>query len=335
MKFKQVFLVACVVSLVFLLSIPAFAQEWQPTRSITVIVPWSAGGASDMTARTILHEMEPLIEQSFVVVNTPGASGAIGTTDVWEAARDGYTWTANAAANLAWYPVLGYLDVTHREWAYFLPVYTPNVIVANPDTPYESIDDLVEAMQERPGEVIVASAGVGSSGFVGAEIFSEFFDVEYRHVPYEGGAPAVVATVAGESEVTMQLSTESAEMLRAGQLRALAAMGGEALELEGYGTIPAIQDAYPDFPVLGFHFGLMIPKDVPAEVLSTVQEVFIEAAQAESVKKFAEDMGAMAVVLYGEEADKAVEDIASLSCWILYDSGVAENSPADFDIPRP
>lgn len=336
MKEKKLLLVftLCIIASLFLVNATAWTGEWKPTKPITVIIPWAAGGASDLIGRMILHEMEPLLGQSFVVVNTPGSSGAIGTHNVWLAPHDGYTWTANAAANLAWYPVLGYLDVTHREWEYFLPIYTPNVIVVNPKTPYQDIEDLVEAMKENPGKITVASAGVGSSGFVGAELFANFFDVEYRHVPYEGGNPAVIATVSGESEVTMQLSTEVADMLRAGKLRAIATMGGEPLEIFGYGTIPPIQEKYPDFPVTGFHFGIMIPKDVPSEVITTVQQIFAQVAQSETVKKFAEEKGAVAVALYGEEADQVVEEVASVTCWVLYDSGAAERSPEEFGIPR-
>lgn len=310
------------------------ASEWKPTKPITIIVPWSAGGSTDLTTRTLAAEMEKYLGQKIIVVNTPGAAGSIGTKNAWDAPHDGYTWTANAIVDIVKYPVLGYLNVTHRDWAHFLVIYAPNVIAVRPDSKYKNLKDLIEDMKARPGEVKIATAGVGSAGHIAAETLAMYFGIKYRHVPYAGGNPAVIATVSGEADVTTQLSMEVAEMLRAGKLKALAVMGKTSIEITRYGRIPSIRTYYRDFPETGAYFGIFIPKDVPAEVLSTVTKAFVKAADSPAVKKYAEDNGLVAVKIYGKKADELAEQVASRICWMLYDQGIAPISPEKFNILR-
>lgn len=321
--------------LLFVVMASLTLADWKPTRPITVIVPWSAGGSTDSVTRVTTAAMEPLLGTRFIIVNTPGGAGSIGTNNAWNAKHDGYTWTANAVLDMGKYAVLGYLNVTHRDWHYFLSIYTPNVLVVNPNTPYQTVEDFVKALKERPGEVKIASAGVGSGGHVAAEIFADYFGVSYKHIPYAGGNPATVAVVRGEAEANMQFSIEVADMLRAGKLRALCTLGAKPLYITGYGLIPTIRGWYPDFPDVASYFGLIIPRDVPQEVIETVTKVFDKAADSPSIKEYAETHGAVAVKIYGEEADKIVEEIARRVTWLLYDRGIAPISPEKFNIPRP
>ena len=144
----------------------ASAQEkWKPAKTISVIVPWPAGGASDTVARMTSGVMEQTLGQRMVIVNTPGGAGAIGTKEVWDKPHDGYTLTANATVSVGSYAVLGKLDQTHRDWIYYLPIFTPNVICVKADSPIKTVDDLVAAMKAKPNGVVLASAGVGSSGY--------------------------------------------------------------------------------------------------------------------------------------------------------------------------
>jgi len=327
-------LVLSLLLIISLISIPILSAEWKPVKPITVIVPWSAGGSTDLTTRTLASEMEKYLGQKIVVVNTPGAAGSIGMKNAWDSPHDGYTWAANAVVDVVKYPVLGYFDVTHRDWATFWVIYAPNVICVRPDSKYKSVKDLVEEMKKRPGEVTVASAGVGSAGHLAVEIFSMYFGIKYRHVPYAGGAPAVVATVGGETEVVMQLSMEVTPMLRAGKLRALATLGKTSIVISGYGRISSIKTYYPDYPETGAYFGILIPKDVPKEVLDTVTRVFIKSAYSDTVKKYADENGLTQVCIYGKKADELNEEIASRLCWLLYDQGIAKVSPEKFNIPR-
>ncbi len=308
--------------------------EWRPSRTITIIVPWGAGGASDQTARVLASEMEDILGTRIAIVNQPGASGSTGQKSAFDARKDGYTWAGNADASVATYQVLDYTpEISHRDWQAYFAIFTPCVIAVNPDSPITDWDSLIEAFQTR--SVDVASAGIGAGGHIAAEAFAGNLGLSYNHIPYGGGNPAVVATVAGETEVVMQLSMEVADMLRADQLRAIAVLDNRPLQISGVDEIPAVTDFAADMPSVGFHFGLFIPKDIPPEAARTISAAFETASQSEAVRRLAEERGSVAVSVQGSEADQVMEQAASMFGWLLYDSDVADNSPAQFDIPRP
>jgi tripartite-type tricarboxylate transporter receptor subunit TctC len=313
----------------------AGAAEWKPTKPITMIVPWPAGGATDLTARILASEMEKVLGQRISVVNTAGASGAIGMQNAYDAPKDGYTWTANADVSIVNYPVLDLMKVTHRDWHQWYAVMTPNIIGANPDFPAKDPADLVRIMKEKPGQVAVASAGVGSSGHLALEIFKSVTGASPRHVPYAGGNPAVIATISGESNVVMQLSMEQADMIRAKKLKPLANMSSQPLSVSGYGEVPSIQQSIPKFPSTGSHFGIMVAKGVPQEVVSAISKAFDAAAKSEALKKFAEQKAVLAVNVKEQEAAKMMDETASLVTWTLFENGAAKISPAQFNIQKP
>jgi len=124
-------------------------------------------------------------------------------------------------------------------------------------------------------------------------------------------------------------------MLRAKQLKALAVMDSEPLDVEGYGAIPPITNWLPDFPSVGNRFGFFLPKDIPADAMETITEAFKTAAASDAIKKFAVDRGSKVVTLYGEEAEKEMEVKASRVCWLLFESGVIKNSPDKYGIAKP
>ena len=127
-------------------------------------------------------------------------------------------------------------------------------------------------MKAKPGADHVATAGVTSAGHNAMELIAKATGVKYRHVTYDGGNPAVVATVAGEAEVTTQLAVEQAEMIRGKRLRPLATVSDKPLELEGYGTIPPLSQTLPGFTAPANYFGIFIPKGVPDEVVEDARE---------------------------------------------------------------
>jgi tripartite-type tricarboxylate transporter receptor subunit TctC len=126
------------------------AQAWKPTKPITIIVPWAAGGSTDQVTRVTAAEVEKALGQKVVIVNQPGASGSIGTKNALEAAKDGYTWTAGAAQDLGTYAVLGMLDTKIGDWALFLNVANVSTLSVNPSTPYKTPAELIDAMKAKP-----------------------------------------------------------------------------------------------------------------------------------------------------------------------------------------
>jgi len=309
--------------------------SWTPERQINIIVPWAAGGATDQVIRRVAQEMQDALRRTVVVQNTPGGSGSIGTAEALEAPADGYTWTSGAVSALGTYPVLGMLNTSLDDWHIFLAVAGVPVISVHPNAPYEDFGDLLADLEARPGQITVATAGTASTGHKVIELIAQSADVQYRHISYEGGNPAVTSVVAGESAVTPQLATEQADMIRAGRLRPLAAFSDQPLEIDGHGEIPPITQWLPEVNLATDYFGIWVRREVPDEVIETMQEVWEEfIVDSPRLQEYARERGAIMTPYYGEEARERAWRSVQTDAWILYDIGQAEVSPADLGIPR-
>jgi tripartite-type tricarboxylate transporter receptor subunit TctC len=315
----------------------ALAQAtWKPSKPITIIVPWAAGGSTDQVTRVTAAEIEKALGQKVVIVNQPGASGSIGTKNVLEAPRDGYTWTAGAAQDLGTYKVLGMLDTTIGDWVLFLNVANVSTLAVNPGTPYKTAAEFIAGLKAKPGQVSIATAGVNSSGHTAMEAIAKATGTKYKHVTYDGGNPAVVATVAGETDATTQLTVEEAEMIRGKKLRALAVIGDKPVELDGYGTIEPLTKTLPDFKAPANYFGIFIPKNVPPEVIATVEKVWRDnIASSKALKDYATSRGAQFAPISGADAQKAVTPAVQANAWMQFDGGKAKVSPDTIGIARP
>ncbi len=315
---------------------PAMAQQWKPTKPINLIVPWAAGGSTDQITRVTAAELEKVLGQKVIVVNQPGASGSIGSKNALEAPKDGYTWTAGAAQDLGTYQALGMLDTNIKDWHLFLSVANVAVVGVGANTPYQTMPQLLAAMKAKPGEIKVATAGVTSGGHNAMEAISRATGVKYRHVTYDGGNPAAVATVSGETDLTTQLAVEQAEMIRGKRIRPLATVSDKALELEGFGTIEPISKFVPGFKVPTNYFGIFIPKGVPADVVATMQKVWAEnIANNAAIKAYATSKGALFAPVAGDAAQAAAMPAIQANAWLLHSTGKTKVSPDTVGIPKP
>ena len=310
--------------------------QWQPSKPITVIVPWAAGGSTDQVTRVTAAELEKALNQKIVILNQPGASGSVGTKNAMEAPKDGYTWTAGAAKDLGTYKVLGMVDTSAKDWNMYLNVAHIAVVGVNADAPYKTMTELLDAMKAKPGSVSVATAGVNSSGHAAIEAIARGAGVSYKHVTYDGGNPAVVATVSGETQVTTQLAAEQTDMIRAKRIRPLAVVGDKALEIEGFGTVPPLSQFMPGFKDPVNYFGIFVPKGVPAEVTATLDKVWAsQMANNEALKKYAQSRGALFAPLAGETAQNAVFPAIQAYAWTQQAAGKAKVSPDTVGIAKP
>jgi tripartite-type tricarboxylate transporter receptor subunit TctC len=160
--------------------------------------------------------------------------------------------------------------------------------------------------------------------------------IKYRHVTYDGGNPAVVSTVSGETDVTPQLAVEQADMIRGKRIRPLATVGDRPLELEGFGVIEPITKTIPGLKAPPNYFGIFIPKGVPAEVIATMEKIWASTiVNNEALKKYAASRGALFAPSFGEAAQTAAFPAVQANAWMLSDTGKAKVSPDKVGIPRP
>ena len=333
---KSVFLTICLI-LIFSFAITLEAQElWKPDKPITLIVPWSAGGATDQITRLCAGELEEALGQKIVIVNQPGASGSVGTKTVMDAAKDGYTWASGAVGDVGTYKILGFLDTQVEDWHIYLNVANVMVVSVNPDTPYQSFEDLLRAFKEKPGKITVSTAGMISAGRIAMEGIKNVTGIEYEHVTYDGGAPAVIACVAGETEVTAQLASEQADMIRAGKLRPLAVLAKQPLEIADFGMIDPITKWLPEFEPTPSYFGIFIPRGVPDDVVNTMNKLWREEIVGnEKIIAYAKDRGAIFVPYWGLEGLVRSFPVIQFYAWLYYGMGKAEKSPYDLGIAEP
>lgn len=309
--------------------------QWKPSKPITIVVPWAAGGATDQVTRLAAAELEPALGQKIVVVNQPGGAGSIGTKSVMEAAKDGYTWTAGAAKQLGTYPLLGMLNSKVDDFHLYLSVTNVSVVSVNPQTKYQTLKDLLDDMKARPGQVKVATAGNTSSGHFAMEAIAKAAGVKYRHVTYDGGNPAVIATVGGESDLTTQLAVEQTEMLKGKRLRALAVVADQPLTIDGVGTIQPITQTLRNFPKITTAFGIFIPKGVPQEVVTTMDRAWADrVAKSDKIKQYAQQRGALFTPSSGKQAYDLVWPTVVEDAYMLQEAGMAKVSPESLGIKR-
>jgi tripartite-type tricarboxylate transporter receptor subunit TctC len=196
--------------------------------------------------------------------------------------------------------------------------------------------ELLDAMKARPGQITVATAGLTSAGHKAMEAIARAAGVSYRHVTYDGGNPAVVATVGGETQVTTQLAVEQAEMIRGKRLRPLATVSDKPLAIEGYGNIPAMTNVVPGFKEPTNYFGVFVPKGVPDQVVQTLNKVWAEKiAKSDALRKYAENRGALFAPASGDEAQKLVMPAIQANAWTLHESGKSKVAPDTVGIPKP
>ena len=309
---------------------------WKPEKPITLIVPWAAGGSTDQVSRVAAAEIERVLGQKVVVVNQGGASGSIGTRNVLQAAPDGYTWAAGAAKDLGTYAVSGMLDTKIADWRLYLSVINVSVLSVGNNTAYKTPQDVVAAMKAKPGQVSVGSAGVNSSGHTAIEAFTKALGLTYKHVAYDGGNPAVISTVSGETEVTTQLAVEQAQMIRGKRLRPLAVLSDRPLELEGFGAIAPITAMISGYKPDANYFGIFVRKDVPKEVLQTLDMIWKDTIMnSEALKKYATANGAIPAPAYGDDALKVAMPAIQSTAWGLHEGGKSKVAPDTVGIPKP
>lgn len=212
------------IGLAMLLSATAASAQTYPTRPVTIVVPYAAGGNTDAIARTLAHRLEQRMGQPFVIEQRLGAASVIGATHVSRAAPDGHTiligTSTTMAINVSVYKKLPY-DPTKDLTPIALVAGVPFILVVNPALPVKSLADLVAFAKSRPDGVVYASNGAGGAGHLFAELMGTQLGIKRVHVPYKGLSPALNDTVAGHTQMTFGDFATALPLVRAGKLRAL------------------------------------------------------------------------------------------------------------------
>ena len=312
------------------------AGDW-PSRNINLTVPYGAGGTTDLTARSIANGMSKVLGVTINVVNTPGAGGSAGSLNVQNSRLDGYSLLANGMLAFTTMPLNGYTEKTFREWDIWVATYAPNGIIVPANSPYNSITDLINAIRARPGQITAGTAGIGSGGHFGAEVVKAIAGADYKHITYQGGGPAVTATLAGEVDFCPQLLAEYKDLVIAGKVKALACLAESDIEVAPGKVIPAILRAYPDagkFIPMGEVTAILVPKGLPEEVLKKLDAAFASAAKEKDFLDFTASRSFTVMPMGRSESQAFLETFASRAAYILHDAGAITVDPAKYGFKR-
>ncbi len=269
----------------------AQAQSW-PDRPIRVIVPFSAGGSNDLTARVIAEKLSQAFGQPVLVENRVGAGGSIGADAVAKSPPDGYTLLQASGSthggNSAVYKALPYDPV--RDFAPIsMLVRTPFILAVHPSVPANNVRELVALAKASPGKLNYASFGTGSSSHLVAELFKTMTGIDMVHVPYKGSAPAVVGTVSGETQVVFDVINTTGPHIKAGRLKALAV--GTATRSPVLPDTPTVAESgVPGFEATVF-FGWLAPAGTPRPIIDRLHREIVRALALPDVREKLAGMG--------------------------------------------
>ena len=281
------------------------AQAEYPDRAITVIVPFPPGGASDMTARLLTKKLAERVGQSVVVDNRGGANGSIGAAALKQAKPDGYTFLVGSIGVFGINPAL-FKDLRYNPLEDFdllsVAVRTPNVLVANPGFPANTVAELVEYLKKNPDKVTFASSGTGSSDHLTAALFLQKTGTTGIHVPYKGGGPAVSDLISGHANVSFQNLGAIAQHVKSGKLKALGVTS--AARAPALPDVPTMTEAgVKDLEVYSWQ-AAAAPKGLPADVRQKLEAELIASATAPDIKAQFEAVGFEVVASNGDEFAK-------------------------------
>jgi tripartite-type tricarboxylate transporter receptor subunit TctC len=245
-----------------------------------VIVPYTPGGSTDVTARIVGERLSAILGQRFVIENRPGAGGNLGMEITARAAPDGYTLGVNTTAhaiNMTLFKAIGF-DAVNSFEPIALFTENPLVLVVPPSSPAKTARDLIAMAKEKPGALNAATSGLGQSTHLAGELFASMAGIKLTFVPYRGSAPAIADVVAGHVDLMFDTTQSVLPQLADGRLRALAITSAERLPTAK--DIPTVAEAaLPGYVAIAWN-GLVAPKGTPADIVSRLN--------AETVKIMAE-----------------------------------------------
>jgi tripartite-type tricarboxylate transporter receptor subunit TctC len=261
-------------ALATLLPSVASAQQAWPSKPVTVVAPFQAGGGVDLLARRIAAELAEKLGQPFVVENRAGANGNIGATSVAKAAPDGYTLLI-ATPGIAVQNKMVYKTMPFDADRDFVPIVliakAPQLVVISPKLPIKTMGELVAYAKANPGKLNFGSTGVGSQGHITLELLKKITDTQITHVPYRTSAPVNADIIAGQIEGSINYATVSVGAVKDGLMRALAITSkARSSDLP---DVPTLEEAgFPGFESTGW-YALVAPRGTPANIIAKINAI--------------------------------------------------------------
>jgi tripartite-type tricarboxylate transporter receptor subunit TctC len=306
---KRLLLVALLAAALVGLAFGAGQSEEFPTKPLTIICPWSAGGGTDRTARFVADQLSDVIGQPVNVVNQTGGAGAVGHQAAANAAPDGYT-LGNLTFEVNTLKYLGYSDVTPND---YIPVLQFNqdaaAVIVSADAPYDTVEDLLDDIRRQPeGTFSFSGSGIGTVWDLARIQMLLAADIDpnrVKYIPTQGAAPAITEMLGGHVDVITCSYPEAAPQIQAGDLKALAIMAEE--RNPQFAQVPTLKEEGLDFSY-GTWRGFAVPLGTPMDRVEALQEALLEVVQSAEFSDFMSNNGFGVQVRVGDEFGDFMEE---------------------------
>jgi len=332
-KMKWLYGIVALLTVCFLAT--AQAADF-PTKDISGIIQWGAGGATDNVSRATTPYVEKALGKQIVLQNKPGATGAVGLMQVYNQPADGYT-LLYGAENPCIYKVL---DISQIDYDAFYPVMliarNVGVVVVNNDQPWKTLDELFADAKKNPGQVKMGSTGPGGLPHVVASMMKATSGVTFNQIVFPGEGPVTTALLGGHVQWSTMGRAACSEHIRAGRMRALAVVSEVPIEgLENVPLITATSKDYKKFLPWGPFYGVFVKKEVPDAAKKVLVDAFKKGLADPQAQGFIKNFGSIYMGISGAEAEKFLKQWQSTTSWLLQDAGATKVSPEKFGIPKP
>ncbi len=275
----------------------AQAPEWPTAKPISYVVPFTAGGSTDIIGRTIANKLQESLKQAVVVENKPGQAGGIGASFVAKAAPDGYTLFGGTisthAINASLYKNLSYHPVKDFE-PVALVATLPNVLIINPSLGVNNVAELIALLKKDPTKRMFASSGAGTSTHLAGEMFGDLIGVKLTHIPYKGTPPALTDVAAGQVSFMFDQMTAALPLAKAGRVKLLAVTTGKRIALAP--ELPTmIESGVPGFEMSSWQ-AIYAPKGTPKAIVQKLNAEIVKALKLPDVQAKLQDQLGMNIV---------------------------------------
>jgi tripartite-type tricarboxylate transporter receptor subunit TctC len=271
---------------VLLMSVSIHAAEF-PTKEVQIIIPYSAGGATDLIFRALAATTGKYLGKAVVVINRPGGGGTVGATEVAQAKPDGYT-LLSAITPLTILPHMVKTAFTYKSFDPVINVVKdPGMFLVKSDSPWKSLKEFLDYAKKNPDMITVGNSGAGGGVHLIALAFEKAAGVKFNHIPFAGGGPSVTALLGGHINAVSVSPPEGIEHVKAGKLRIIALFAEKRFEL--FPDVPTVKEQGIDF-TMGQWRGLAAPKGTPPDVIKKLHDAFKKGMDDPVFIKNAKDM---------------------------------------------
>jgi tripartite-type tricarboxylate transporter receptor subunit TctC len=299
----------------------ASAQQPYPNQMVRIVVPFSAGSATDLLARAVAEKLGEKWKQQVIIENRPGVAG---TASVAKSAADGYTLMLTSNGHT----VAGVLNKSLqfdpvKDFAGITPVASvPLVLISNPELPAKTVKELIDLANAKPGQLNFASPGLASTTFIAGALFKDAAKIDVVHVPYKGAPEANMSVVRGDSHYYFTPANTAVELVQSGKVRALAVASDKREPT--LPDVPTLKEAgLPNFAYESW-FGLMAPAGTPAAIVDKINKDTVEALQDKAMQdRMAKQGGVVVVTSTPKQFDETIKSDTARYTKIFTDAGIA------------